>query len=177
MTLKDIVRNSKKSIKDTSSYEHVSASLGAITGSYLVKTAIDTVSETQKLPIYNFVDNLYNGIDDLVDGITNGAIPDVVSAPIYAAAGAHVVIKGLHWLSKNIVDHIIPDFDQKYLPILETACITTLAVAGTTALILNPQIWTENPVYVTGMVSSGVSALATAGKDVHDKKYRGRVQT
>ena len=122
--------------------------------------------------LYHVVDKLYHEVMDSMPQIIQGR--DMASAFILGSGGIYSVVKGLQWASKNLMNNIIPNFDEKWLPFLEKACITSMVAVPLIYAIINPEgakeIWTQHPTYTSGMVGVGIGGIAGAVQDLHKRK-------
>ena len=70
-----------------------------------------------KPPLYDIVDKLYHGVMDKMPQ----ALQDRGEAMAFllGAGGIYGVVKGLQWTSRNAMNKLIPNFDEKWLPALK----------------------------------------------------------
>ena len=126
----------------------------------------------QKPPFYEIVDKAYRLIIDN----TSQAIQErrIVIAPVLGAIGSYGVIKSLQWTSKNVVDKVIPGFDEHALPLLEKICMIGITIAPIVYGIVDPEtarnIMVQHPTYTTGMFGAYAGCMTAAAQDLHNRK-------
>ena len=107
-------------------------------------------------------------------------MPEVVqdksmaSAFILGSVGIYGVVKGLQWSSRNVMNYFIEDFDEKYLPILEKACIVGMIGIPLAYAIIDPEgareIMTQHPVYTSGMIGVAFGSITAALQDLNRRR-------
>lgn len=120
-------------------------------------------------PFYNIVDFLYDLVIDNMPVVIRER--SMANAFILGSVGTFGVIKGVQWLSKNVVDKAIPGFDDKCLPTLEKLCIVGMAAAPILYAVIDPQgareVMTMNPTYTSGMMGIYAGSIACGAQDLH----------
>jgi hypothetical protein len=121
------------------------------------------------LPLYELVDGLYNTAKDIC---TSAGLPtenDHVNAAVFGATGTFVAIRSAQYVGACISE----TFYMKTLPKLEAFSMAVLTAGVAGFALSHPgevkQMMEVNTVYLSGMASSGITAMITAGKDVYDK--------
>jgi len=121
--------------------------------------------------LYDVVDKLYHGVMDNMPQALQDR--DMASAFVLGSAGIYSVIRGLQWTSKNVMNKIIPNFDEKWLPNLEKACVVGMAVAPILYATIDPEgakaIMTQHPTYTSGMAGVYVVSITEAIQDLHKR--------
>lgn len=135
-----------------------------------------------KPPLYDIVNKLYHGATDLMPQSLQDR--DMALAAVLGAAGIYGVVRGLQWTSKNVMNKVIPNFDEKRLPALEKICIAGMALAPIAYGLIDPhgarEIMTQHPTYTSGMAGVYVGSIAGAAQDLHNrskKKLEQRLET
>lgn len=122
--------------------------------------------------LYNVVDNLYHSVMDKLPQALQAK--DMAIAPTLGLIGSYLVVRGLQWTSKNIIDKFIPNFDEKWLPKLEKACTFSMAIAPLVYLYIDSEgakeIMTQHPTYTSGMAGVYFGSLAGAVQDLNKRK-------
>lgn len=122
-------------------------------------------------PFYNTVDFLYDLVIDNMPVVIRER--SMANAFILGSFGTYGVVKGVQWLSKNVVDKVIPGFDDKYLSTLEKLCIVGMAAAPVLYAVIDPQgareVMTMNPTYTSGMIGVYAGSIACAVQDLHKR--------
>lgn len=126
----------------------------------------------EKPILWDLVNSLYHGVMDRMPQALQDR--DMASAFVLGSAGTYGVIRGLQWTSKNIMRHVIPNFDEKWLPVLEKICVAGMAVAPVVYAAIDPegakQIMTQHPTYTSGMAGVYAGSLAGALQDLHRRQ-------
>lgn len=121
--------------------------------------------------LHSTVDKLYHSVMDHMPQAFQDR--DMSSAFLLGCIGTYGLVKGLQATSKKAMNKLIPDFDEKYLPVLEKLCITGMVVAPVTYGLVDPQgakeIVTGHPVYTSGMAGVGVGGIAGAVQDLNNR--------
>ena len=121
--------------------------------------------------LYNVVDKLYHGVMNNMPQALQDR--DMASAFVLGSASIYYVVKGLQWTSKNIMNKIIPNFDEKWLPKLEKACIVGMAAAPVLYAFIDPEgakeIMTQHPTYTSGMAGVYAGSIIGAVQDLHKR--------
>ncbi|MEK6943500.1 MAG: hypothetical protein AABX00_05545 [Nanoarchaeota archaeon] len=121
-----------------------------------------------KPPLYDIVDKLYHGVMDKMPQ----ALQDRGEAMAFllGAGGIYGVVKGLQWTSRNAMNKLIPNFDEKWLPALEKICIAGMASAPIIYAMADPDgardIMTQHPTYTSGMAGVYVGSIVGAVQDL-----------
>ena len=121
--------------------------------------------------LYDTVNELYSTVmKNMPEAIQKR---DVASAFILGVAGTYGVTRGLQWASKNIVEKILPGFDQYLLPILERTCQMTVLGAPLLFAIIDPEvakaIITQHQVYTAGMAGVAIGGIIAAEQNIRKK--------
>lgn len=121
--------------------------------------------------LYDTANNLYNSVMDNMPQAVQDR--DIASAFILGTAGSYAATKALQWISKNIMDGIIPDFDAKLLPILERVCQIGIVAIPTLYAIIDPEgartILMQHPTYTVGMAGTAMGGIIGAQQDINKK--------
>src|SRR3989344_9238852 len=130
-------------------------------------------------PIFHeTVDALYNGVMNHMPQ----ALQDrgIASAFVLGSAGTYGVIRGLQWTSKNVIDRLIPNFDEKWVPTLEKICAAGMAVAPVLYAAIDPEgakeIMTQHPTYTSGMAGVLTGSIACALQDLYKRSKQKAVE-
>ncbi|MBD3249113.1 hypothetical protein GF336_03645 [Candidatus Woesearchaeota archaeon] len=119
--------------------------------------------------LYDVVDKLYNSVMDHMPQALQDR--DMASAFVLGTVGIYSVVKGLQWTSKNVMNKIISNFDEKWLPNLEKACTLGMAVAPVLYAAIDPEgakeIMTQHPTYTSGMAGVYAGSITGAVQDLH----------
>lgn len=119
--------------------------------------------------LWDVVNVLYHSVMDRMPQALQDR--DMASAFVLGSAGAYGVVKGLQWTSKHVMNRIIPDFDEKCLPLLEKVCIVGMAAAPVVYAIFDPEgareIMTQHPTYTSGMAGVYAGSITGAAQDLH----------
>ncbi len=118
-------------------------------------------------PFFNAVDRLYHLATDHAPQIIKDR--SELTAGLLGLIGSITLVNGLQFASKKM-NKIIPNFDEKYLPKLEAACMLTLGLAPFVYGAIDPQganeITTQHPTYTSGMAGVYFGSMASAGQDL-----------
>ncbi len=129
--------------------------------------------------LYNVVDKLYNTVMDNMPQALQDR--DMGSAAILGSGGIYAVVRGLQWTSKNVIDKIIPGFDDKCLPVLEKICIGSMAAAPIVYYLADPvgakEITTQHPTYTYGMAGVWVGSITGAAQDLLKRSKQKPLET
>ncbi len=121
--------------------------------------------------LYDAVDTLYNGLMNHMPQALQDR--DMTSAAVLGAVGTYGVIRGSQWTSKNVMNKLIPNFDEKWLPILEKICIAGMSVAPVVYAGFDPngakEIMTQHPTYTSGMLGVLAGSLTGAVQDLYKR--------
>ena len=121
--------------------------------------------------LYDVVDKLYHGVMDIMPKALQER--DMSSAFVLGSTGIYGVVRGLQWTSKNLMNKIIPDFDDKWLPKLEKAFIVGMAAAPILYGLIDPdgarEIMTQHPTYTSGMAGVYTGSITGAAQDLHKR--------
>lgn len=124
--------------------------------------------------LYNVVDILYHSVADNSPQVVQDR--PMASAFILGSLGIYGVVRSLQWSSKNVVNYFISDFDEKYLPILEKACIGGMIAVPILYAIVNPnkarEIITQHPIYTSGMIGVAFGSIAGALQDLRKRSKK-----
>ena len=95
---------------------------------------------------------------------------NMASAFVLGGLGIYSVVLGLQGFSKKV----IPNFDKKYLPLLEKACIAGMIAVPLIYGIVDPEgaktIMTQHPTYTSGMTGVGVGSIIGALQHLNKRK-------
>ncbi len=123
-------------------------------------------------PLYDIVNYLYNSV-------MNYAPDFFKERPVFSAfslgfLGSSSLVSSLQYASKNLVNKIIPEFDDKILPSLEKACIFCITSIPLAYSFFNPEdienIISNHPVYTSGMLGVYLGSVYFALKDLNKRK-------
>jgi len=128
--------------------------------------------------LYDLTNNLYCKVmDDMPQTVQDR---DIASAFILGATGSYTVTKTLQWISKNIMDGMIPDFDEKILPILERVCQTGAIAIPILYAIIDPEsartILMQHPTYSAGMAGAITGGIICAQQDISKKPKKQKLE-
>ncbi len=128
--------------------------------------------------LYNLTNNLYHKVMDNMPQAVQDR--DTASAFILGAAGSYTATKILQWISKNIMDGMIPDFDEKLLPILERVCQIGAITIPTLYAIIDPEgartILMQHPTYSAGMTGAVTGGILCAQQDISKKPKKQKLE-
>ena len=96
---------------------------------------------------------------------------DMFNTFMFGFGGSYGIVYGLQKISQSkIVDKLIPNFDEKWLPKLEKICIagTALSILGFMYLNDNTarEMLANNPVYTSGMLGVALGSITRAVQDL-----------
>jgi hypothetical protein len=138
----------------------------------MMMTMIEKTIETSKPFLYKTVDFLYNGVMNHAPEVLQKR--SMASAFLLGAIGIYGVVKGLQFTSKKVMNRIIPDFDEKWLPKLEKTCIAAMGAAPVIYFAIDPdgaqELLRNHPVYTSGMAGVYVGSITGAAQDLHKRK-------
>jgi len=121
--------------------------------------------------LYSVVDTLYHGVMDKMPKKLQDR--SMASAFVLGFGGTYLVIRGLQWTSKNVMNKIIPNFDKKWLPNLEKACVVSMTAAPILYAAIHPKkakaIMAQHPTYTSGMEGVYAGSINGAVQDLHKK--------
>ena len=121
--------------------------------------------------LYDLTNNLYCKVMDNMPQTVQDR--DIASAFILGAAGSYAVTKTLQWISRNIMDGIVPDFDEKLLPIFEQVCQLGAVTLPVLYAIIDPEgaraILMQHPTYSAGMAGAIIGGISCAQQDINKK--------
>ena len=121
--------------------------------------------------LYDIVDALYHGVMDNMPQAVQER--NISSAFILGSLGIYGVVRGLQWGSKNVMNYFIPNFDEKYLPVMEKACIGGMIAIPLLYSMINPteaiEIITQHPIYTSGMIGVAFGSIAGALQDLNKR--------
>jgi len=128
--------------------------------------------------LYDLTNNLYHKVmDDMPQAVQDR---DIASAFILGAAGSYAFTKTLQWISRNIMDGMIPDFDEKLLPILERVCQVGVIAIPTLYAIIDPEgartILMQHPTYSAGMTGAITGGIICAQQDINKKPKKQKLE-
>ena len=130
-----------------------------------------------KMPfLHGLVDSLYNAVMDFAPEFLRQR--PMFSAAVLGASGAFGLVKGLQEVSMRWMDNIVTEFDERWLPELEKACLAGVPALALGYALVDPegmrQVVSEHPVYTAGMVSAYAGAATATLQDLMarpDRKY------
>ncbi|MFH1072998.1 MAG: hypothetical protein V1743_06230 [Nanoarchaeota archaeon] len=118
-----------------------------------------------KPPLWDLVNSLYHAVADKPE----------LNALVLGASGAYLVVRTLQLGSKHVMDRIIPGFDDKALPFLETTCIIGWTLTPVLYEAIHPgslkSYCTPHPVYMTSMMGAYFGSVVPATVDLI-KRFR-----
>lgn len=121
--------------------------------------------------LYDIVNRLYHGVMDNMPQVLQDR--DMASAFVLGSVGIYSVVRGLQWTSRKMMNRLIPNFDEKWLPILEKVCIVGMVAAPVLYSLVDPEgakeIMTQHPTYTSGMVGVCVGSITGATQDLHNR--------
>ena len=121
--------------------------------------------------IYKITQHLFDLVHNIIpDSIQN--IPAEVM--IYGFAGSYGLTKGLQYISKNIVDKIMPCFHDKMLPILERICEFGIPGYLFMYALSDPEEFTflayNKPLDNLGILMAYLGGVVAAEQDLYRRK-------
>ncbi|NQV08636.1 hypothetical protein HQ529_02150 [Candidatus Woesearchaeota archaeon] len=122
-----------------------------------------------ELFLYKPVDKLYHSVmDHMPEPIQR---KEKTSAFLLGGAGITAVVKGLQKLAEtNLINFVMTDFNEKYLPVLEGMCIAGITGVPLWYMTTHPtefkRILRDHPVYSAGMIGVYVGSVGTALVDL-----------
>ncbi len=121
--------------------------------------------------LYDAVNSMYHGImDNMPDALRERSM---ASAFLLGAAGIYLAVKGLQWISREVISGFSQSFDEKWLPELEKACVAGMASAPLLYALIDPQgareIVANHETYASGMAGVYVGSIAGALQDLHKR--------
>jgi hypothetical protein len=126
--------------------------------------------------LHSVVDALYNGVMQFAPEFLRQR--PMFSAPVLGATGAYTAVRALQEISWRWMDRVIPDFDERWLPELEKACLAAIPAVVLATGFADSEGLQETvskfPVYTAGMVSAYAGAAAGAVMDLmsrHPRQY------
>ena len=124
--------------------------------------------------LHGLADALYNGVMQFAPEFLQER--PMFSAPVLGASCSYGAVRALQYASRNWMDRIIDDFDEKWLPMLEKACLAAIPAAVMIKGFADSEglmrVVSECPVYTAGMVSAYAGAAAGAVQDLMRRRPR-----
>jgi len=118
--------------------------------------------------LWDTVNTLYHGVVDHLPEVVQER--DIALPALLGFGGIYLVVKGLQWTSRHVMDRIIPNFDRDWLPALEKTCIGVIVGAPILYAIVDPEgareIWTQNYQYTPGMGGVVAGSVTGAAQDL-----------
>ena len=138
---------------------------------------IDILSRRMTDPIlYDVVDTLYHGVMNHMPEALQTR--DMLSAFLLGGSGIYCVVRSLQWMSRNMMDGFIANFDEKVIPVLEKICIISMGSAPFIYAAVDPEgareMVMEHPVYTAGMAGVYIGSITGAVQDL-GRRARERV--
>lgn len=128
--------------------------------------------------LYDLANQMYTTVmNDMPQAVQDR---DIASAFILGTAGSYTAAKTLQWISRNIMDGMIPDFDEKLLPILERVCQIGAITLPTLYAIIDPEgartILMQHPTYTAGMAGAVAGGILCAQQDISKKPRKQKLE-
>jgi len=123
-------------------------------------------------PLFDVVDTLYRSVmDNMPQALQERSM---ISAFALGSVGTFGVVRGLQWLSKNVVAKVTPDFHHRVLPTLERLCLVSMAAIPFVYAAVDPEgareIMTQHPTYTSGMAGVYVGSILGALKGLKEER-------
>lgn len=121
--------------------------------------------------LYDAVNSMYHSVmDNMPDALRERSM---ASAFLLGAAGIYLAVKGLQWISREVISSFSEAFDERLLPGLEKACVAGMAGAPILYALIDPQgardMVANHETYASGMAGVYVGSIAGALQDLHKR--------